>query len=98
MGAGPFAASDAREYVLSDDEIIVTRTSPEGKFVYANDAFLRASGYTMEEIIGRHQKITVHPDMPPEVGADLWATILRGEPWTACIKTMRKDGGFFWVK
>jgi len=98
MGASLFAASDAREYVLSDDEVVVTRTSPEGKFVYANDAFLRAMGCTMDEIIGQTPKITVHPDMPSEVTADMWATIRSGAPWTACIKNRRKDGGFFWVR
>jgi aerotaxis receptor len=98
MGSNLSAAKSAQEYVLSDDEVVVTRTSPEGKFVYANDAFLRAMGCTMEEIIGQSPKINVHPDVPEEVTADMWATIRSGAPWTACIKNLRKDGGFFWVR
>jgi aerotaxis receptor len=91
-------ASSGQEYVLPDGEVIVTRTDAQGIFIYANEAFLRCSGYTPDEVIGQSQKIIFHPDMPTDVNADLWATLKSGTPWTGCVKNLRKDGRFFWVR
>eukprot|EP01034_Spumella_vulgaris_P008852 gene8852-11251_t len=34
--------------------------------------------------------------MPQEVDADMWRTVLSGEPWRGLVKYGRKDGGYFW--
>jgi aerotaxis receptor len=34
--------------------------------------------------------------MPPEVDADMWRTVLSGEPWRGLVKYSGKDGGYFW--
>ncbi|WP_296657246.1 PAS domain-containing methyl-accepting chemotaxis protein [Paraburkholderia sp.] len=86
------------EYVLPQDDIIITRTDLKGRIEYANDAFLRACGFSREEVIGKAQNIVRHPDMPPCAFEDLWATIKRGRPWTGVVKNWRKDGGFYWVR
>ena len=86
------------EYVLADDEVIVTRTDARGNITYANDGFLRSSGYSRDEVMGQPQNIVRHPDMPREAFADLWRTITAGDPWTALVKNRRKNGGYYWVK
>lgn len=86
-----------REYVLNDNDVIITYTDPTSRITYANPAFLRASGYELEEVLGAPQNIIRHPDMPREVFADLWATIQSGRPWSGVVKNRRKDGGFYWV-
>ena len=35
------------------------------------------------------------PDMPREAFADMWATLRRGEPWTALVKNRRKNGDHY---
>ncbi len=35
----------SEEYVLPEGEVIVTRTDLKGRITYANDAFLRSSGF-----------------------------------------------------
>jgi len=86
------------EYVLPEGEVIITHTDPSSRIVYANPMFLRASGFSLEEVLGEPQNIVRHPDMPPEVFADMWATIRSGLPWTGIVKNRRKDGGFYWVR
>jgi aerotaxis receptor len=86
------------EYVLSDGEIIVSRTTPKGVITYANDAFVRSSGFSREELLGQAHNIVRHPDMPQAAFADLWQTLESGRPWTAVVKNRRKDGGFYWVR
>ena len=85
------------EYVLPDDEVIITRTDSRGVIEYANAAFLRSSGFSGEEVLGHPQNIVRHPDMPSAAFEDLWATIKSGRPWTGIVKNRRKDGGFYWV-
>lgn len=87
-----------QEYVLPDDEVIITHTDPQSVITYANPAFMRSSGYTREECIGRPQNIVRHPDMPREAFANMWKTIQAGQAWCGIVKNRRKDGGFYWVR
>ena len=86
------------EYVMPDGEVIVTRTDPDSRITYANQAFLDSSGYSLEECMGQPQNIVRHPDMPKEAFADLWRTIRARKPWTGLVKNRRKNGGFYWVR
>jgi aerotaxis receptor len=85
------------EYVLSEQDVIITCTDTAGRIVYANDAFLRSSGYRREEVMGEPQSIVRHPDMPSEAFRDMWATIEENQPWAGVVKNRRIDGGFYWV-
>jgi aerotaxis receptor len=89
---------DHGEYVLPDDEVIITHTDPTSRITYANHAFLASSQYSLEECLGQPQNIVRHPDMPKEAFADLWATIRAGKSWTGIVKNRRKHGGFYWVR
>ena len=88
--------ADARETVLEDGKPIVTTTDLKGGLTYANSTFIDASGYAGEELAGRAQNSLYHPDMPPEVDADMWRTVLSGQPWRGLVKYACKDGGYFW--
>jgi aerotaxis receptor len=90
--------NSATEYILPDGEVIITHTDPSSRITYANQAFLRASGFELDEVLGSPQNIVRHPDMPREVFADLWKTIKSGRPWSGVVKNQRKDGGFYWVR
>jgi aerotaxis receptor len=94
MRSTPHAAG--RETVLEDGKPIVTTTDLKGRLTYANSTFIEASGYAEEELRGRVQNSLYHTDMPPEVDADMWRTVLSGEPWRGLVKYRCNDGGFFW--
>ncbi len=86
------------EYVLHESETIVSKTDLHGNITYANDDFIRISGYTESELIGAPQNILRHPDMPAEAFADLWHTIQAGKSWTGLVKNRCKNGDFYWVE
>jgi aerotaxis receptor len=86
------------EYVLPPGEVIITRTDTRGRIVYANQAFLDSSQFSLEECLGQPQNIVRHPDMPPAAFEDLWRTIRAGKAWTGLVKNRRKHGGFYWVR
>jgi len=77
---------------------IVTVTDAFGRITYANSAFQRASGLAAEQVVGAPHSVVRHPDMPPRVFADLWASLRRGQPWTGLIRNRHRDGGDYWVQ
>jgi aerotaxis receptor len=87
-----------RELELPADAILMSTTDTDSRVTYANAAFVSASGFTLEELLGQPHNLVRHPDMPVEAFADMWATIQGGLPWTAVVKNRRKNGDHYWVR
>ncbi|HQR98034.1 MULTISPECIES: methyl-accepting chemotaxis protein [unclassified Polaromonas] len=85
-------------YELAEDVSLVSRTDLKGRITYANPAFVEASGYANDELMGQAHNIVRHPDMPPEAFSDMWETLGQGSPWTGLVKNRRKNGDFYWVQ
>jgi aerotaxis receptor len=85
------------EYVLRDEQYLISRTDLQGRIVYANPAFVEVSGFARDELIGQHHNVVRHPDMPPAAFADLWRTLKEGETWSGFVKNRRQDGRYYWV-
>lgn len=79
------------------DEIIVSKTDPKGHITYANDVFLRVSGYTEDEILGQPHSLIRHPEMPRAVFQLLWDTVQGGKEIFAFVNNLAKDGVSYWV-
>ena len=77
---------------------IVSRTDLNGTILEANEAFVEAGGYTLDELIGQPHNILRHPDVPKAVFKDMWQTLQSGRPWVQVVKNRRKDGGYYWVE
>jgi len=86
------------EHVLPDGVAIVSRTDAKGRITYCNDDFVKASGFSVQALVGQPHNILRHPDMPAEAFRDLWATIKQGRPWTGVVKNRRQNGDYYWVR
>lgn len=64
-----------KELILSDNEIIVSKTDTKGKITYGNDKFIEYSGYEEGELLFKPHNILRHPDMPKAIFKLLWETI-----------------------
>ena len=87
-----------QEFVFDDNATLMSTTDASSHITYANDAFIKVSGFTPEEIDGQPHNLVRHPDMPPEAFADMWSTLKQGEPWSALVKNRRKNGDHYWVR
>ncbi len=85
------------ERFFDEDEIIVSKTDTNGLITYANDVFIRVSGWTEAELIGAPHSIIRHPDMPRCVFKLLWDTIGAGSEIFAYVVNMAKNGDHYWV-
>lgn len=85
------------EYVLGEHQYLISQTDLDSHIVFANPAFIEASGFAWDELVGSPHNLIRHPDMPPEAFADFWTTIRAGKTWTGLVKNRRKNGDFYWV-
>ncbi len=67
-------------------------TDLNARIEYVNDAFLRTTGYSREEILGENPCILQSGRTPPEVFSGMWAVLTRGEVWKGELLNRRKDG------
>ena len=86
-----------RERTFHQDEIIVSKTDLKGLVTYANDVFLRVSGFSEAELLGKPHNIVRHPDMPRCVYKLLWDRIQAGHEIFAYVVNLAKNGDHYWV-
>ncbi len=85
------------ELFFDKDEIIVSKTNIKGHITYANDVFMKISGYTEKELIGAPHSLVRHPDMPRCVFKLLWDQIEARKEIFAYVLNMSKSGDHYWV-
>ncbi|MFC1685287.1 PAS domain-containing protein, partial [Pseudomonadota bacterium] len=59
---------------------------------YANPSFTKATGYELQEIIGKIPSLLQSNEASRDIYKDLWNTISSGKTWTGEIENKRKDG------
>jgi PAS domain S-box-containing protein len=90
--------ADARLQLLAaatehtGDLILITR--PDGSFEHANTAFLRALGYTRDELTTRKFVDLIEPGMA-HLQRDIPAEVMARSIWRGTLKGRRKDGSSF---
>ncbi|MBP2229984.1 PAS domain S-box-containing protein [Azospirillum agricola] len=86
-----------RERSFPPDEIIVSKTDPQGRLTYVNDIFLEVAGYGEAELIGKPHSIIRHPAMPRTIFRRLWETVRAGQEIFAYVNNRAKNGDHYWV-
>ncbi|WP_143870785.1 methyl-accepting chemotaxis protein [Catenovulum sediminis] len=85
------------EIKFNENEELVSTTDLRGVITYANEAFIRVSGFSKDELIGHNHNIVRHPDMPAQAFKDLWEKLKNARSWRGIVKNRRKDGRYYWV-
>ena len=71
----------------------------DGTIITANDNFLSALGYSLEEVKGQHHSIFVEPDYKKSIEYRLfWESLNRGEYETNEYKRLGKGGKEIWIQ
>ena len=86
------------EYLLTDDDVLISATDLKGIITFANNNFYRIAEYENGELEGRPHNIIRHSDMPKSAFADLWTMIKAGKLWQGYVANRSKHGRLYWVK
>ncbi|PVM91585.1 histidine kinase [Caulobacter radicis] len=76
--------------------IVTDATQADNPIIFANDAFLRLTGYARSEVIGRNCRFLQGPDTSPVAIGELRGAIADGDDIAIDILNYRKDGSTFW--
>ncbi len=76
---------------------IVSISDHKGDIVYVNDLFIKISGYSRAELIGRNHSIISSRYHSKPFFRDMWRTLKKGNVWSSDIKNRKKDGRYYWV-
>tara|TARA_R110002072_G_scaffold43737_45_gene122827 strand:- start:1269 stop:1799 length:531 start_codon:yes stop_codon:yes gene_type:complete len=85
------------ERTFEADEFIVSKTDLKGHITYANNVFLRVSGFSEKEIIKSPHSLVRHPGMPRCVFKLLWDRIQEKKEIFAYVVNTAKNGDHYWV-
>ncbi len=73
--------------------IVITDTA--GNIQYANPAFEKTTGYTLEEALAKNPSILKSGKHDQDFYTELWNTISNGRTWTGHLINKRKDGKLY---
>ncbi len=73
-------------------------TDPNGKIIYANNAFCAISNFTSEELIGEDHRIVNSGYHSREFFKEMYRNIQNGNTWKGEIRNRSKDGRIYWLE
>ena len=70
-------------------------TDANARIVYANPAFEKSSGYSVEEALGSSPSLLKSGKHDPEFYRQMWEVLARCETWRGRLQNKRKDGTLY---
>ncbi len=83
---------------IMKESAIYSSTDTKGVITDVNERFMKLSGYTREELIGKSHNIVRHRDMPSSAYKEMWDTIKQKHSWRGIVKNRAKDGSPYYVR
>ena len=74
----------------SPESIVITNLAAE--IEYVNEAFLRATGYSHEDVLGQNPHFLHSGQTPRQTYVDMWAALNSGRSWKGEFINRKKDG------
>ena len=71
---------------------------PKGRMVYVNQAFLDASGFSKEEVIGQNPNVFSSGKHSKKFWMNMWNTINNGKVWVGEVENKKKTGEPFYTQ
>ncbi len=81
---------------VEQSPVSIVITDLKADIQYVNGSFLKVTGYSMDEVIGRNPRILKSDKTAPEVYEAMWAALSMGEKWEGELANRRKNGELYW--
>lgn len=76
--------------------VITDARAPDHPIAYANRAFLKITGYSGQEVIGKNPRFLLRGELDQPGLDDIRAALRAQRPATTVVRSYRKDGSLFW--
>lgn len=76
--------------------VITGLAASDHAIIYANRAFLKMSGYTLEELLGKNCRILQQDDREQDELENFRHALTHSEDGYSIVRNYRKDGSMFW--
>ncbi|KIL99326.1 Phytochrome two-component sensor histidine kinase Cyanobacterial phytochrome B [Paramagnetospirillum magnetotacticum MS-1] len=81
---------------VEQSPVSIVITDLNADIQYVNSAFLRVTGYSMDEVIGHNPRFLKSDLTPPAVFEAMWAALTVGDKWEGELVNRRKTGELYW--
>lgn len=81
---------------LEQSSVSILIADYRGRIEYINFEFTELTGYTYEEVVGKHIRAFKLKHLPRELYEELWETINAGDEWRGEFKNYKKDKDAYW--
>lgn len=92
---GKHALNEFRIFI--DKAALVSITDNKGKITYVNDKFIKVSGWSLEEALGKDHSIVNSDDQPDGYWGKMYSEVLEGKIWNDVVTNKAKDGSLYYV-
>lgn len=79
-------------HAVEQSPTVIVITDLDANILYANNAFTKQTGYTVDEVIGKNPRILKTGKTAEKTYQDMWANLSHGEQWRGEFTNRRKDG------
>ncbi len=74
----------------------IVMTDNDGTIEYVNPRFIKLTGYSPEEVVGKNSSILQSGQTPAATYVHLWETLTSGMEWNGLFINKKKNGDIYW--
>lgn len=83
---------------VEQSPVSIIITNRVGDIEYVNPAFIKITGYSADDVLGKNLRIFKTGERPDEYYRNIWKTISDGAVWNGEFHSKKKNGELFWEK
>lgn len=92
QATSPVFGEEVFEQIVSNAPVAISITDESGNILFINQTFCTITGYSSEELLGKHSSMLSYQATPRSVYEKLWSAITQGHHWQGQLLNRRKNG------
>lgn len=92
---GKHALEEFKKFV--DKAALVSMADARGKITYVNEKFIKVSGWSLDEVLGKDHSIVNSGEQVDGYWGQMYSDVLSGKVWNDVVTNRTKDGSLYYV-